>query len=101
MPLAPAVPRAGASREFRERRDTYDGWGTFNRHYWVEHYEDFLEFFFSQCLTEPHSTKPHEDTVGWGLETDARRSSPPSWRPGSGTRRTCGRCCPGSTVRSS
>ena len=24
-----------------------------------------------QCFTEPHSTKPHEDTVGWGLETDA------------------------------
>ena len=70
VPLPPAVPRAGASRAFQERRDTYDGWGTFNRHSWVEDYEDFLEFFFSQCLTEPHSTKPHEDTVGWGLETD-------------------------------
>ena len=34
-------------------------------------YPDFLEFFFAQCLTEPHSTKPLEDTVGWGLETDA------------------------------
>jgi pimeloyl-ACP methyl ester carboxylesterase len=65
------VPRSGAAREFREPRDTYDGWGKFNRHYWLEHYEDFLEFFFSQCLTEPHSTKPHEDTVGWGLDTDA------------------------------
>ena len=60
--------RTGSSDE---PRDTYDGWGKYNRHYWVEHYEDFLEFFFSQCLTEPHSTKPHEDTVGWGLETDA------------------------------
>jgi pimeloyl-ACP methyl ester carboxylesterase len=70
LPLAPAVPRSGANREFRERRDTYDGWGKYNRHYWVEHYEDFLEFFFSRCLTEPHSTKPHEDTVDWGLETD-------------------------------
>jgi pimeloyl-ACP methyl ester carboxylesterase len=71
VPLPPAVPRSGAAREFREPRDTYDGWGKFNRHYWVEHYEDFVEFFFSQCLSEPHSTKPHEDTVGWGLETDA------------------------------
>ena len=67
-----AVPRSRATQEFREPRDTYDGWGKFNRHYWVEHYGDFLEFFFSQCLTEPHSTKPHEDTVGWGLETDAQ-----------------------------
>ena len=32
---------------------------------------DFLEFFFAQCLTEPHSTKQIEDAVGWGLETDA------------------------------
>ena len=66
------MPRSRAAQEFREPHDTYDGWGKFNRHYWVEHYEDFLEFFFSQCLTEPHSTKPHEDTVGWGLETDAQ-----------------------------
>ena len=33
--------------------------------------EGFLEFFFSQMFTEPHSTKPIEDCVGWGLETDA------------------------------
>jgi len=71
VPLAPAEPRAGASRAFQEARETYDGWGKFNRHYWVEHHADFLEFFFTQCLTEPHSTKPHEDTIGWGLETDA------------------------------
>ena len=71
VPLAPAVPRAGASRAFQEPREAYDGWATFNRHYWLEHYEAFIEFFFSQCLTERHSTKPHEDTVGWGLETDA------------------------------
>jgi pimeloyl-ACP methyl ester carboxylesterase len=70
LPLQPAVARSGAAQEFREPRDTYDGWGKFNRHYWLEHYEDFIEFFFSRCLSEPHSTKPHEDTVGWGLETD-------------------------------
>ena len=31
------------------------------------HYEDFLWFFFGQCFPEPHSTKPIEDGVGWGL----------------------------------
>ena len=34
-------------------------------------YRGFLEFFFSQIFTEPHSTKPIEDCVDWGLETTA------------------------------
>jgi hypothetical protein len=29
------------------------------------------ESFFSQMFTEPHSTKPIEDCIGWGLETTA------------------------------
>jgi hypothetical protein len=35
--------------------------------YWLDHYQDFVEFFFSQALTEPHSTKQHEDCVGRAL----------------------------------
>ena len=71
LPLPPATPRQKAIQEFDEVRDEYVGWGKWNRHYWVEHYEEFVEFFFAQCFTEPHSTKPIEDCVGWGLETDA------------------------------
>jgi pimeloyl-ACP methyl ester carboxylesterase len=71
LPLPPATPRLKAMQDFSEPCDEYTGWGMWNRHYWVEHYEDFLEFFFSQCFTEPHSTKQREDTVGWGLGTDA------------------------------
>jgi pimeloyl-ACP methyl ester carboxylesterase/predicted glycosyltransferase len=71
LPLPPATPRFKAMQEFSELHDEYVGWGKWNRHYWVESYEDFLEFFFSQCFTEPHSTKQREDCVGWGLETDA------------------------------
>jgi pimeloyl-ACP methyl ester carboxylesterase/predicted glycosyltransferase len=71
LPLAPATPRLEAMRAFEEPRDEYTGWWKWNRHYWAAHYEDFLEFFFSQCFTEPHSTKQWEDTVAWGLETDA------------------------------
>ncbi len=71
LPLPPATPRLKAMREFEKRRDEYVDWGKWNRHYWVEHYEDFLQYFFSQCLTEPHSTKQREDAVGWGLDTDA------------------------------
>jgi pimeloyl-ACP methyl ester carboxylesterase/predicted glycosyltransferase len=70
LSLPPAEPRANAARTFEERRDSYEGWDKWNRHYWVDHYEDFLEFFFSQVFTEPHSTKQHEDAVGWALETD-------------------------------
>jgi pimeloyl-ACP methyl ester carboxylesterase/predicted glycosyltransferase len=71
LPLPPATPRLKAIQEFDEPRDSYAGWQTWNRHYWTEHYEDFVEFFFSQCFTEPHSTKQREDCVGWALETDA------------------------------
>jgi pimeloyl-ACP methyl ester carboxylesterase len=49
--------------------DTDEGWAKYNRHYWLRDYRGFLEFFFSQMFNEPHSTKPIEDCVGWGLET--------------------------------
>ena len=71
VPLRPATPRAGdpwrsTSRSTRTtdgRSTTATSGGAITA--------DFLEFFFGQCLTEPHSTKQIEDAVGWGLETDA------------------------------
>jgi pimeloyl-ACP methyl ester carboxylesterase len=72
--IAPALPlgqsAARLANSFTEQLDTTEGWAKFNQHYWREHYREFLEFFFAQMFTEPHSTKPIEDTVGWGLETD-------------------------------
>jgi pimeloyl-ACP methyl ester carboxylesterase len=72
--IAPGLPLglsdARRALPFIERLDTIEGWAKFNQHYWREHYREFLEFFFAQMFTEPHSTKPIEDTVGWGLETD-------------------------------
>ncbi|HKF80485.1 MAG TPA: alpha/beta hydrolase [Thermoleophilaceae bacterium] len=70
LPLPPATPRADAARMFEERRDDHDGWQKWNSHYWLEHYEDFVEFFKAKIFTEPHSTKQREDAVGWALETD-------------------------------
>lgn len=61
----------GRQQPFEEPYTSTEGWAKYNRHYWQDHYLDFLEFFFSQCFTEPHSTKPTEDAVGWGLETSA------------------------------
>jgi pimeloyl-ACP methyl ester carboxylesterase len=54
---------------FDEPYTSTEGWAKYNRYYWLDHYQDFLEFFFSQCFNEPHSTKQVEDCVGWGLET--------------------------------
>ncbi len=56
---------------FDEVRDSYEGWGKANQHYWLADYRGWVEFFMSQVFTEPHSTKPYEDGVGWGLDTTA------------------------------
>ncbi len=54
---------------FWEKRETYEGWEKRNAHYWREFYPEWLEFFFSQALVEPHSSKPLEDLIGYGRET--------------------------------
>jgi pimeloyl-ACP methyl ester carboxylesterase len=71
LPLPPATPRASAEQAFVTPLESYDGWEKWNKHYWLDRYEDFVEFFFSQVFTEPHSTKQREDAVGWALDTDA------------------------------
>jgi pimeloyl-ACP methyl ester carboxylesterase/predicted glycosyltransferase len=71
LPLPPAAPRASAEQEFVTPRGEYTDWQKWNANYWRENYPDFLEFFFSQVFTEPHSTKQREDAVGYGLDTDA------------------------------
>jgi pimeloyl-ACP methyl ester carboxylesterase len=54
---------------FDEPYTSTEGWAKYNRQYWLDHWDDFVAFFFAQCLPEPHSTKQVEDCVGWGLET--------------------------------
>ena len=48
---------------------TLAGWAKWNRQYWLRDWPGFLDFFFSEMFTEPHSTKQIEDGIGWGLET--------------------------------
>jgi pimeloyl-ACP methyl ester carboxylesterase/predicted glycosyltransferase len=57
--------------DFNEVYESYDGWAKHNRHHWLSDYRDWVEFFVGKIFTEPHSTKPIEDGVAWGLETDA------------------------------
>jgi hypothetical protein len=54
---------------WEEELDTGEGWARHNQRYWLRDYEGYLDFFMSRMFTEPHSTKPIEDTVGWGLDT--------------------------------
>jgi pimeloyl-ACP methyl ester carboxylesterase/predicted glycosyltransferase len=69
-PLA-ALPPERLEYPWDEVLATDEGWAKCNLHYWMRDYRGFLEFFFSRVFTEPHSTKPIEDCVGWGLETTA------------------------------
>ena len=55
---------------FDEEPQTLERWAKWNRHYWLRDWPGFLEFFFTETFTEPHSTKQIEDAIGWGLETD-------------------------------
>ncbi|MGH3368952.1 MAG: alpha/beta fold hydrolase, partial [Nocardioidaceae bacterium] len=66
---------------WEEELDTDEGWAKHNRHYWLRDYQGYLEFFMSRMFTEPHSTKPTEDTVGWGLETTAETLALTYWAP--------------------
>ena len=70
VPLGPRRPeRATAVERFWAEQASPEGWAKYNAQYWLADYPDFLDFFFSQVFSEPHSTKQIEDCVGWGLET--------------------------------
>ena len=69
VPLAPMPQeRADAFARFHETRTDSGPWHEYNAHHWRRDFRGFLEFFFAQAFTEPHSTKQIEDCVGWGLE---------------------------------
>ena len=70
LPLGKPTPRAQAVASFDEQLECRRGLGrSTTATTGCATTADFLEFFFSQMFTEPHSTKPIEDCVGWGLET--------------------------------
>jgi pimeloyl-ACP methyl ester carboxylesterase len=83
LPLTPPSPeRSAISEQFsKPYPDDVSGWGKYNLAYWHDHYADFVQYFFSQCFSEPYSTKATEDAVGWALETDPRVLEAESARP--------------------
>ncbi len=70
VPLVPDPPSWQEGFDFGAEREHYQGWEKYNRHYWRSDYRGFLEFFFSECLCEPHSTKQIDDAIAWGLDSD-------------------------------
>jgi pimeloyl-ACP methyl ester carboxylesterase len=78
--IAPCLPRLTPSHPNYRRYssldplDTDEGWAKCNVHYWRRDYRGFLEFFFSEQVPEPHSTKHIEDCVQWGLDGSVERS---------------------------
>ena len=71
LPIPPPDPWERAGHSFDDVLDTAEGWAKENRHYWRQDWRGYVEFFMSQIATEPHSTKPYDDLVEWGMQTDA------------------------------
>lgn len=70
VPLADTHPeRAAAAATFDDVLGSHPGWAKWNRRFWIEHYEEFLWFFFGNCFTEPGSQSQIEHFVSMGLET--------------------------------
>jgi pimeloyl-ACP methyl ester carboxylesterase/predicted glycosyltransferase len=69
--LAPDVRLApyDYDMDFEAVRHAYDGWQKFNRHYMRDHWDDYVRFFFAQCLPDPHSTRQFEEAVSWAKDT--------------------------------
>lgn len=71
LPLGPPAPGRERVEELFDQPypENPAGWEKCNAAYWRDEYEDFATFFFGEVFSEPHSTKPQEDAVGWALET--------------------------------
>lgn len=68
-PPEPDDPLPRAHAVIDDELPDADGWHKFNKHHWWRDYRDFVEWFLPLCVSEPHSTKAHEDQIRWGLET--------------------------------
>ncbi len=70
-PLVPGLPERRVQR-FHNVFDEPVAWQKYNARFWRTNYADFVDFFMRRIFTEPHSTKPIEDAIGWALETDGQ-----------------------------
>jgi pimeloyl-ACP methyl ester carboxylesterase len=83
LPLVPPAPeRASLGAQFdKPYPENPRDWEKYNLAYWHDHYDDFAQFFFDQLFSEPHSTKPIEDSVSWAAETSPEVLAAEASRP--------------------
>ncbi|HET8784562.1 MAG TPA: alpha/beta hydrolase [Candidatus Limnocylindrales bacterium] len=68
----PDDPELQVRPEFEGPQPDDPDWGNYNASYWRRDFPGFAAWFVGEKIfTEPHSTKPIEDGIGWTLETDA------------------------------
>lgn len=71
LPFGPGHPEQERANElFDEPLAEHEGWLKWNRQYWREDWPGFLQFFFSNCFTEPNSESEIDHFFGMGMETD-------------------------------
>ena len=69
---APRPDGATTDRDaFESLQSSDEGWAKYNAHFWRRDWAGFAAWFSEHIFSEPHSTKPIEDSLGWFLETDA------------------------------
>jgi pimeloyl-ACP methyl ester carboxylesterase/predicted glycosyltransferase len=69
-PVSPfGEPAPGRDVSWSDKLNTTEEWAKHNRHFWLTNYADWLRFFASKVVNEPHSTKQVEDIIEWGSET--------------------------------
>ncbi|HEY7044689.1 MAG TPA: alpha/beta hydrolase, partial [Nocardioidaceae bacterium] len=76
--FAPNTPAVAVVPERRRRNYDFEsvvdepvGWAKETRAYWQQNWAGYLDWFFANVASEPHSTKVYDDLVDWGLQTDA------------------------------
>ena len=72
LQLSPPLPHKVAF-DFDAPRESYEGWQKMNRHYWLEDWPDFAQFFFGEMFPEPHSTKQARTASGGRCRRPPRR----------------------------
>ncbi len=83
-----AAHRVASLEAFDRKLDSHEGWFRFNRHYWSQDWPDFLQFFFSQCFTEPDSATQIDHFVQMGLQTTSEVIASTTDAPGLGADET-------------
>jgi len=68
--VVPHPGREAMDAHVFDRIDDPQGWEKYNVHYWRENWADFVEFFFTEACSDPHSTKLWDDTTAWAMETE-------------------------------